>query len=257
MPRDRLHDMNRFAEAEADQASELGSEVTPILQRIEKIRAKASDLEMVQAEFLADGDKRKQKQIEATIAAIHKDAEATRQSIMKFIERTAEMSRQRSANPSVIDMRKNQFKSLARKLSEVTKESYDLQKDHQSNVTKQVAKRLQVRFSDDDGHSSISESDANTFAQKLVETGHEDELFMLAREELEKAMATKEAVKELEREMRDLYVMFTDLHELVMQQGEGVTAMATSVDKAASSLDKGNSELKKAKEYQKSCCSLA
>jgi syntaxin 1A/syntaxin 1B/2/3 len=177
---------------------------------------------------------------------------------MQFNGKTNEMAANRSANPSVLDIRRNQFKSLARKLSEVTKESYDLQKEHVTNVTKQVSKRLQVRFSNDDGKSTISESDADVFAKKLVETGNEDQLFVLAREELEKAMATKEAVKELEREMRELYIVFTDLHELVMHQGEGVTAMADSVDTAAENLDKGYKNLRKAKEYQKkSCCAVA
>jgi t-SNARE complex subunit (syntaxin) len=257
MPRDRLKDLSSSANKDSEEVASLGGEVSPILQRIEKLRSKAAELENTQAEYLADGDKRKAKHIEELIAAIHKESELTRQNIMKFNERTVEMARDRSANASVIDIRRNQFKSLARKLSEVTKESYELQKDHQANVTKQVSKRLQVRFSNDDGQSSISESDADLFARKLVETGHEDEMFVLAREELEKAMATKEAVKELEREMRELYVMFTDLHELVMHQGEGVTAMADSVDKAATSLEKGNRDLKRAKEYQKSCCSVA
>ena len=58
-------------------------------------------------------------------------------------------------------------------------------------------------------------------------------------------------MKELERDMRALYVMFNDLHELVVSQGENVTEVATKVDSAANNLQKGQQQLLRAKELQK------
>ena len=136
---------------------------------------------------------------------------------------------------------------------EVTKGAWDMQHEHDSKRTNQVSKRLQARFTDDDGRQLMAPEEAQSIAKRLVASGNEDQMFSLARDELEKAMERKEAVLEIERSMRELYQMFCDLNVLVMDQGEGMDSMEKNVESANSAIRKGQKDLHTAKKHQSKC----
>lgn len=234
----------------------LRGEIDPIQSNLEELRAKTRKLEDLQYEYLADNDKRTQKKIERIVDSINKQALATKELIVIFGRKTDEMEHnggKRGADRGTIEMRRNQFQGCGRNLVEVTKGAWDMQHEHDSKRTNQVSKRLQARFTDDDGRQLMAPEEAQSIAKRLVASGNEDQMFSLARDELEKAMERKEAVLEIERSMRELYQMFCDLNVLVMDQGEGMDSMEKNVESANNAIRKGQKDLHKAKKHQSKC----
>lgn len=223
----------------------LRGELDPIHANLEELRAKTRKLEDLQYEFLSDNDKRTQKKIERMIDSINKQALSTKELIMQFGRRTEELEAKggRGAERGAMEMRRNQFQACGRNLVEVTKGAWTMQQEHEAKRTNQVSKRLQARFTDDDGRQLMAPEEAQAIAKRLVVSGNEDQLFSLARDELEKAMDRKEAVLEIERSMRELYQMFCDLNVLVMDQGEVMDVMEKNVENANSAIRKGQKDL--------------
>lgn len=241
----------------------LGPELEPIHAKLDSLKTHTLRLEDLQLQYLAEGEKRTQKKIENAINCINKDALAVKALIGTFEQKTQQMIQASGGllQQNIIDMRNNEIGHCGKKLVEYTKGAWDMQKEHEKKRTNQAARRLKVRFANDTtcggrdgkGEAGISDEDAQRIAAQLVQTGNDDQLFLLARDELEKAMATRDAVLEIERSMRELYQMFCDLNVLVVEQGKGVDEVGKMVHKASKNMEKGNKELKAAKRHQKAC----
>ena len=255
MPRDRLGDIDSEAKKNCAPAS-LTDEISPILSKLEVLRKHKVSLEDAQQEYLADNSKQTEKVVTDYIDRINRDAAAVRSMIDAVEAKTAAMVNKKEDSP-LVEIRRNQSRNLLQKLLEVSEGTWNSQDAHSKEVTKQIAKRLRVRFSDSNGKDTLGDQHSMDLAQKLVETGNQDQLYSLAREELEKALTTRDAMVELERSMRELYQMFCDLHVIVAEQTDGVKVVHDNVHSAEQKLRNGARDLEKAKKLQRSCCSIA
>eukprot|EP00758_Cryptobia_borreli_P005459 Tbor_TRINITY_DN4889_c1_g1::TRINITY_DN4889_c1_g1_i3::g.1339::m.1339 len=249
MPIDRL---GALGDPQEEDSSCLLPDIAPIHAQLELLRSNTSKLEDLQLSFLSDNDKRTQSKIEKTMDAINKNGIVAKEMIVQF-DRVTDEFPNREENISIIEMRRNQFRLFARKLVEVTKGAWDLQQDYEKQRVRQVSKRLRVRFTDNEGDFTMTTNEADEIAQRLVSTGNEDQLFLLARDELAKAMERRDEVVEIERSTRELYQMFCDLNVLVIEEGSAVDVVEKNVNDANNYLEKGNLNLAKAKKAQKSC----
>eukprot|EP00744_Colponema_vietnamica_P010176 GILI01014409.1.p1 GENE.GILI01014409.1~~GILI01014409.1.p1 ORF type:complete len:255 (-),score=59.11 GILI01014409.1:105-869(-) len=251
MPVNRLNDFEK-SDYNSEYSAALAPELDPIHAKLEGLRNLTGKLEDLQLQFLSDGEKRTQKKIENTINAINKDAMEIKNMMGKFDQQTQSLIK-KGTQQNIIDIRRNQYSNCGKKLVEVTKGAWDMQKDHEEKRTNQAAKRLKVRFADNNNGKGMSDAEATRIASHLIQTGNEDQLFLLARDELERAMVTKEAVLEIEKAMRELYQMFCDLNVLVVEQGENMDTIETTVNKTTDMMQKGNQQLKDAKRHQRAC----
>ena len=234
----------------------LGPELDPIYARLESLRGHTLRLEELQLAYLADNERRTQRKIEAAMNAINKDALEVKALMGRFEQSTQHMAAEGRVQANIIEMRKNQHSNLGKKLVEYTKNAWTMQRDHEKKRTKQAATRLKMRFAGTtapDGSVGMADDEAERIAAQLVQTGNDDQLFVLARDELERAMATKDQVLEIERAMRELYQMFCDLNVLVVEQGESMNEVERLVKSTTKNVVKGNKELKKAKKHQRAC----
>ncbi|CUG88082.1 SNARE protein, putative [Bodo saltans] len=255
MPVDRLKDLrSRQEQNGADEASCSGSAAIHV--KIERLRKLNNQLEDAQMKHLATNDKKAGKIIEKTIGDIAREGQITRNLIVAFGNETQKLEASGSINASEKSMRKNVFENLVHKLEEVTKGSWDMQKSHEVSVTKQVEKRLRVRFSDQNGKSTMSDEELHRVAKQLVDSGAEEQVFLLAQDELDKATRTRDAVRELEREMRELYTIFCDLNTLIVEQSEGLQAAQDNVVRAHENVVVGQQNLASARKMQKKCCDV-
>lgn len=255
MPVDRMAQLRaQVAENEAAEGECQGcSEITAKLQHLRRLN---SELEETQAHHLAMGDRRSAKRIEKLIGDLARESQATRNLIVQFGNETQRLEARKSINASQVAMRKNVFENLIHKLDEVTRGGWDRQKQHEQNVTKQVEKRLRVRFTDHSGKLTLPEEDVSRIAKQLVDCGAEEEVFLLAKDELDKATRTRDAVRELEREMHDLYLVFCDLNTLVVEQGEGLQLASDNVTRANDNVQVGREKLVEARKLQRRCCNV-
>lgn len=252
---DRLKDMrSKQAQNGIDEASCSGA--AAINSKIERLRRLNLQLEDAQMKHLSTSDKKANKIIEKTISDIAKEGQITRNMIVAFGNETQRLEAGGSINASEKLMRKNVFENLVHKLEEVTKGSWDMQNQHEVSVTKQVEKRLRVRFSDKNGKPTMSDEELHRVAKQLVDSGAEEQVFLLAQDELDKATRTRDAVRELEREMRELYTIFCDLNTLVLEQSEGLQAAQDNVVRAHDNVVDGQRNLAQARKMQKKCCNV-
>lgn len=253
MPVDRLKELrSKQVQNGADEASCGGS--AAIQAKIDRLRKLNNQLENAQIQHLATNDKKAGKLIEKTIGDIAKEGQITRNMIVAFGNETQRLEAAGTINASERSMRQNVFENLVHKLEEVTKGSWDMQKQHDVSVTKQVEKRLRVRFADQNGKSTMSDEELHRVAKHLVDSGAEEQVFLLAQDELDKATRTRDAVRELEREMRELYTIFCDLNTLVVEQSEGLQAAEDNVVRAHENVVVGQRNLALARKEQKKCC---
>jgi t-SNARE complex subunit (syntaxin) len=258
MPIDRFRELQEQAKQASERDDLYTSETKVLHDKVEGIRLLQTQLQDYQLRHLADGGKGLARKIETTIEKINKESNATRNLIVQFGDRTQELLQHRMIGANEADIRKNIFETYARKLLEVTRSSWDLQNQHQAEMTTQVARRLRVRFQDGKtGTCTLPEEQLQQMAKQVVETGHEDDLFILAREELSKAMETNKKVRELERSMRELYQMFCDLNVLVVQQGERIDEVKVMVQRAHGNVVEGTRQIELAKKHQSKCCIVA
>ena len=256
MPVDRMHELNRKrAENDAAQTNMVCiADAKPIQDNLDKLRNLNQSLEQHQLRHVTTCDKRSAKKVETTVASISHEANITRNMIVKFGNETKRLESSGQINSSEAAVRRNVFDNFARKLYEVTKGSWDMQEAHDLDVTRQVERRLRTRFTDNDGTVTVGETELQRIAKELVTSGREDQVLLLARDELEKAERTRDAVRELERDMRELYLLFCDMNVLVMEQREGLEEAQASVQHARDQVQQGAEDLRKAKKYQKKCC---
>lgn len=253
MPVDRMQQLRaRVEENELAQTTCSGS--SAVVAKLEELRKLNAQLEDAQMQHLATNDRRLAKKIERIIGDIAKEGQVARNMIVAFNHETQKLDAKKTINASERSMRQNIFENFVRKLEEVTRSSWDMQKTHDVNVTKQVEKRLRVRFSDKNGLPSMDEEDVHRIAKQLVESGAEEQVFLLARDELDKATRTRDAVREIEREMRDLYLIFCDLNTLVVEQAEGLEMATVNVQRANENVQIGRQQLVEARRLQKKCC---
>jgi t-SNARE complex subunit (syntaxin) len=255
MPVDRMMDLRSKRDQNgADEASCNGA--AAIQSKLERLRKLNSQLENAQIQHLATNDKKAGKLIEKYIGEIAKEGQITRNMIVAFGNETQKLEANGSINASEKSMRQNVFENLVHKLEEVTKGSWDMQKHHEVSVTKQVEKRLRIRFADQNGKSTMSDEELHRVAKQLVDSGAEEQVFLLAQDELDKASRTRDAVRELEREMRELYTIFCDLNTLVVEQSEGLQAAEDNVVRAHENVIVGQQNLAAARKMQKKCCEV-
>jgi t-SNARE complex subunit (syntaxin) len=255
MPVDRLKDLrSRQEQNGTDEASCSGSAAIQV--KIERLRRLNHQLEDAQMKHLATNDKKAGKIIEKTIGDIAREGQIARNMIVAFGNETQKLEASGNINASEKSMRKNVFENLVHKLEEVTKGSWDMQKQHEVSVTKQVEKRLRVRFADQNGKSTMSDEELHRVAKQLVDSGAEEQVFLLAQDELDKATRTRDAVRELEREMRELYTIFCDLNTLVVEQSEGLQLAQDNVVRAHDNVVDGQRNLAAARKMQKKCCNI-
>lgn len=251
---DRLGELRRHQVEVRQEESAMEREVAPIHKKLEALRELTAQLEQNQADYLSSGDKKAQARIDATIADLNITGTETKNMITALNERTKHLAA-KGASETDLRIRQHVFTSLSKKLIEVTRGAWDMQNEHQMDLKNQVARRLKIRYTNPDGSSGMSDEDAQRLAQKLVQTGNQDQIFLLARDELERAMETRDAVAEIERSMRELHQMFCDLNLLIQDQGEGMDVVQSTVQTAADRVEAGNNDLRLARKYQsKTCC---
>ena len=95
---------------------------------------------------------------------------------------------------------------------------------------------------------------------ELIESGQSEQMFQNAileagrghiEDTLLEIAERREAVKEIEKKLLELYQIFIDLSALVEAQGEVLDNIEVQVSKSVDYVESGTAALTKAKEYQK------
>ena len=150
--------------------------------------------------------------------------------------------------------------SLKRKLKDVMKEFADLREqfrnEHREEVKRYISyQKREVADADEVDELIESGQSEQMFQNAILEAGRghiEDTLLEIAER--------REAVKEIEKKLLELYQIFIDLSALVEAQGEVLDNIEVQVAKSVDYVASGTAALSKAKEYQNKgrklmCCS--
>ncbi len=250
-----MADLKRNEAFRAKGESEMEFEIRPINSNIEKLRKLNGELEAYQKDYLMDNNKATQKKIDKHVETISQLGVETKELLTRLNNQTQEM-KERGASDTIIRMRNNQFTVLSNRLIEVTKGTWDSQNKHNGRVKDMVARRIKIKYTQQDG-TTLSDDEARTMAQQLVETNQHDQVFAQAREELQRVMRTYDEMQQVEKSMMQLHQMFCDLQILVNEQGEGIDVVQQSVEKSHARLEKGNADLTQARKHSKSCCTIS
>lgn len=237
--------------ANGDSQHGLEASSVAITARIERIHNLSIALEALQAEYRANSDKSLKAQIDQTMSEINSLAAVTKEMLVDMNKET----QSGKYSESVKAMRNNQFQLLSRRLIAASRGAWDMQNTHQTRMRGVVSRRIRARYHGSDG-APLTEERAEAMAQALIDEGREDRLFLQARDELERLMQQRDEILAIERTMRELHQMFTDLQFMVEQQGEGLLLVKHHIDRAVSHVEEGNRDLAKARKLQAKCCCI-
>ena len=194
------------------------------------------------------------------IDAVSKQAKDTKLKL-EALKQSNEEARTESGAGSCEDRtRTSVTESLFRKLKDVMKEFADLREKFRDEHREEVKRYIYYQ------KREVADADE---VNKLIESGESEELFASAvleagrghiEDTLLEIAERREAVKDIEKKLLELYQIFIDMSALVEAQGEVLDNIEVQVSKSVDYVSSGTAALTTAKELQKKgrrlmCCS--
>ncbi|KEG12977.1 hypothetical protein DQ04_01291070 [Trypanosoma grayi] len=247
----------------------IDNETKPIFDALSGIQQMVEGLGVLHVAQLVESRAETRQCVYNAVEKVGASCHACREMIAVYDNTTQQMERDISIgsgcrlNTAELQVRRNIVAFMERQLMLHLHSAWVAQRVHEERLIEVTTRRVKVRFAtagaggdncDNSLASGIGDAHARGMAQKLLATGNEDQLFFLARDELERVMRTRDAVLELEREMQEILKLFGELHYLVYEQHECLFTVQEHVNRGNRNIEVAVENLKKAKHHQKACC---
>lgn len=217
---------------------------------MDEIRDQIKVLKKAREEHLADNSKKSKDALQARGGElVKKMAEAT--GAIDAYEKRVKLDRK--MKPDERTSRMGKAKTFREELVNIGKEILSSKEQHDTALVAAVEARVKTRFGAGENGNGMSDKEAKKMAQELVRTRREDQLFLLARAELEAALETHRDVCEIEQNIRELKDLMDHLVQMIHQQSEDINRSVNAQAKANEEVRKQNEYLEKA---EKGFCSI-
>lgn len=150
-------------------------------------------------------------------------------------------------NAATVQIQKNQHAHLARCFMQYIGEYHAAVTENERMLREQAVRRIKTKYTKADG-STVTDEEAKELAQQVLEFGRSDVLFSQSKEVLESVLQNREDIMRIERGMRELSQMTSDLAALVLEQGEILDVIAENVKTSVSYVQSANKHLTNARE---------
>ncbi|RNF06510.1 hypothetical protein TraAM80_04014 [Trypanosoma rangeli] len=246
----------------------VNDETRPIFTSLSKIRLQVEALEALHLGQLVELRAEKRERVRDAVEKLCSECHFSREMIHMYNCTTQKLAEGIHDNPYPLNMaelrmRHNIAMFMEYQLMSWVRAVWEAQKVQEERLIDATARRVKARFGmTDAGGGEISNKGemsvehAREVARRLVVTGNEERLFLLARDELERVMCTRDAVLELERDMRDLLQLFSDLQLLVQGQHDQLTMIQQSLERSCQRVVVGAQHIQMSKKYAKPCCAV-
>jgi hypothetical protein len=218
-----------------------GDDTEPIETKMKMVRENIGELKKLQTIHLAENSKKSKAKLATKNEEIVKLMAEIKDHIDFFEKRT---KTDKKLNAQEKSGRAATAKNYREQLLELGKAIMDGRESHDSALTDAVESRVNVRFGGEDG---VTPAQAKKMAQELVKSRREDQIFLLARAELEQALETYREVCEIETSVRELRELMQHLQLMVHQQSETLEQAQKSQETANDDMKKANEDLEAAK----------
>jgi len=243
------------ATKEAGSLDDFYSRVTEVQNGIKDVKNMTQKMQQLYGQYLQSANKEETQKLSDNLEQhsedVSKISQKTKDILKRMSEEIQDMKEKHEAS-RVAELRimENQHGFLLKQFVETMKIYHNVQAENEKKYKEQVVRRLKTKFTNDDG-STISEARANEMANELLQNGASDQIFQQSKHKLESIIETRNEVVKIEKAIRELAQLFTDLASLVQEQGELLNDISHNMRTTNQYMEKGISELKKAKTYSK------
>lgn len=214
------------------------ADVSAIQTKITDVKELATSLKKAQATMLAKNSKpakeevdRITKQVTIALKGVTEDITAFEESIRG--DKSAPLAEKRA--------KLQQAKTLREQVIAITGSVQTGQESHEGQKVSATEQRLKARFGD-----HADDVAAKRLAQELVRQRREDQLFMLARNELESAIETHQEVLQIESNVRELSDLMKHLQLMVEKQSEEIQEADRRLELGNDNMRRGNEAMDEA-----------
>jgi hypothetical protein len=238
MSRPRLEDLAKREKQQDAEEAAVGAEAREARAEIDKMRAIGGELDDLRDAYLSTSSKSKKAKLEAKADELeHRCREAT--SMVRIIEqRTDDQLRAKRINRAEADVRRKVAARLHRELLAESERQLQAQRMHDRDVETQVARRVRVRYTGQDGPTK-SEEECRTMARVMIKGKPQDYLFLQAKAELEDAVVQYQELLELREEVSGLCQMVNHLHQLTNAQASEMDQLESAAEVNTNAINRG------------------
>lgn len=167
--------------------------------------------------------------------------------------------RRKIGDESMAMIAENQFRSLARDLSDCMRDFEQCQEESKEMLKATLKRQVKIATGNDVNDDQVDElfrMQTDVFAQSLMQNTSS---FSTARVTHSIAVEKHREIMAIETSLNELHEMFTDLAILLDQQSDIIDCIATNVTRTNQQVVAGAEDIKKARQYQSSsrkklCC---
>jgi t-SNARE complex subunit (syntaxin) len=158
-------------------------------------------------------------------------------------------------NAATVQIQKNQHSRLSRRFLEYVDEYQSAVGENERQLRETAVRRIKLKYTAADGTVKVSDEEARELASQVLELGRSDVLFQQSKECLNSVLETRQDILRIEKGMRELSQMMSDLQALILEQDPLLDMVVENVQNSVKFVVDGRKHLAGAREHAKAASS--